>query len=69
MNMTNVNGGNGFAVAGGGPQLNPFLADASISISADPVPEPASFLLLGLGSALAMAYGRRRTAISNPVCD
>jgi hypothetical protein len=61
MNMTNVNGGNGFAVAGGGPQLNQFLADASISIAADPVPEPASFLLLGLGSALAMAYGRRRT--------
>jgi hypothetical protein len=61
MNMTNVNGGNGFAVVGGGPQLNSFLADASISIAADPVPEPASFLLLGLGSALAMAYGRRRT--------
>jgi hypothetical protein len=60
MNMTNVNGGAGFAVAGGGPQLNPFLADASISIAADPVPEPASFLLLGLGS-LAIAYGRRRT--------
>jgi hypothetical protein len=59
MNMTNVNGGNGFGVAGGGPQLNPFLADASISIAADPVPEPASFVLLGLGS-LAMAYGRRR---------
>lgn len=60
MNMTNVNGGNGFAVAGGGPQLNAFLADAAISISADPVPEPASLMLLGFGSAVAMAYGRRR---------
>jgi hypothetical protein len=60
MNMTNVNGGNGFAVAGGGPQLNQFLADASISIAADQVPEPASLMLLGFGSAVAMAYSRRR---------
>jgi len=32
------------------------LADAAISISADQVPNRQSFLLLGLGSALAMAY-------------
>ena len=48
------------SVSGGGPQLNQFLADASIRIAADPVPEPASWLLLGLGSALALAYRRRR---------
>ena len=60
MNMTNVNGGNGFAVAGGGPQLNQFLADASISIAADAIPEPTSLMLLGLGSAVAMVYSRRR---------
>jgi len=59
MNLTNVNGGNGFAVAGGGPQLNPFLADASISISAD-VPEPATFSLVGLGAAAGIAVLARR---------
>lgn len=60
MNMTNVNGGGGFGVAGGGPQLNPFLADAAVSISADFVPEPTSLMLVGLGSVVAMACGRRR---------
>ena len=60
MNMTNVNGGAGFSVAGGGPQLNSFLADASISIAANPIPEPASLVLFGLASAVAMAGVRRR---------
>jgi len=60
MNMTNVNGGNGFAVAGGGPQLNPFVADAAISISADPVPEPATLSLFGLVAATVIAVGGRR---------
>jgi hypothetical protein len=60
MNMTNVNGGNGFAVAGGGPQLNPFVADAAISISADPVPEPATLSLIGLVAATVIAVGGRR---------
>src|SRR5262245_36030382 len=60
MNMTNVNGGNGFAVAGGGPQLNQFQADASISIAADPVPEPTTLVLLGLGSIAMIAAKRRR---------
>jgi hypothetical protein len=60
MNMTNVNGGNGFAVAGGGPQLNSFLADAAISISADPVPEPATLSLVGFGAVATIAFCRRR---------
>jgi hypothetical protein len=61
MNMTTVNGGNGFAVAGGGPALNPFLADASITIAANVVPEPATMSLIGLGAAAAIAAcGRRR---------
>jgi hypothetical protein len=60
MNMTNVNGGNGFAVAGDGPQLLPFLADAAISISADPVPEPATLSLIGLGTIATVAFGSRR---------
>jgi hypothetical protein len=60
MNMTNVNGGAGFSVAGGGPQLNQFLADASINIAADPIPEPASLALLASGSAVLMAGRRRR---------
>src|SRR3954468_12550780 len=46
MNMTTVNGGNGFGVGGAGAQLSQFLADASVSISADPVPEPAALVLL-----------------------
>jgi hypothetical protein len=60
MNMTNVNGGNGFAVAGGGPQLNAFLADAAISISADQVPEPTTLSLVGLAGAAAIAICSRR---------
>lgn len=59
LNMTTVNGGAGFSVAGGGPSLNPFLADASISIAADPVPEPSTIALLALG-ALALIVAKRR---------
>jgi len=60
MNMTNVNGGAGFAVAGGGPSLNPFLADASVDIAAGPVPEPTTFALVALGAAaFAIARWRR----------
>jgi hypothetical protein len=60
LNLTNVNGGAGFSVAGGGPSLNPFLADGSISIAAEPVPEPSSFALLALGTLALIAAKRRR---------
>lgn len=70
MNMTNVNGGNGFVVLPPitGGILQPFLADASISIAAnfsgigdDPmIPEPTSMTLVGLVSAAAIACGWRR---------
>jgi hypothetical protein len=58
MNMTNVGGGLGFGVAAG-PILLPFTADASVNISADPVPEPATLIFSLLGSMAALAIGRR----------
>ncbi|MDZ4818357.1 MAG: hypothetical protein SGJ20_05230 [Planctomycetota bacterium] len=63
MNMTNVNGGNGFALAG--PQLDQFLADASINIAAEVVPEPST-LVLGLAASATFGITclrsvRRRT--------
>jgi hypothetical protein len=65
MNMTNVNGGAGFGISGAGtPQdplrLNAFLADASISIAGNPIPEPTTLVLMGFGSLVAIAAGRRR---------
>src|SRR4051812_33787441 len=63
MNMTNVNGGNGFSVSvvGAGPALNPFLADASVNIAGDPaVPEPGTLMLLLISSAGAIGCVRRR---------
>ncbi len=65
MNITNVNGGNGFDVQPltTGGTVQPFLADAAISISADfsGVPEPATMTLVGLSSAaVALGWRRRR---------
>ena len=53
--------GNLFGVAGGGPQLNPFLADASGNISADfsGVPEPAA-IVLAIGFSGVPMFLRRR---------
>jgi hypothetical protein len=58
MNLSNINGGLGFGV-GPGPALLPFAADSSVSISADPIPEPTTLALGLLGFVAAAAFGRR----------
>jgi hypothetical protein len=61
MNLTNVNGGAGFSVAGGGPQLNAFQADASVNISGtNVIPEPATCSLLLIGAVATLRARRRR---------
>lgn len=60
MNLSNINGGNGFSVGGAvAPVLNPFLADASVNISGDPIPEPGSVLLV-LTAISGIIAARRR---------
>lgn len=63
MNMTNVITtlpvpAAGFGV-GPGPILLPFVADASVNIAADPIPEPATLVFAVLGSVASIAFGRR----------
>src|SRR6266550_2577695 len=58
MNMTNVNGGAGFTAVEG--ILAPFLADASVNLAANAIPEPTSLTLVVIGSGAAIAFGRRR---------
>lgn len=61
MNLSNINGGNGFSIGGAvAPVLNPFLADASVNISGDQaIPEPASILLVLTAVSGVFAVRRR----------
>lgn len=63
MNLSDVNSGTGFGVTGG-VVLDPFDADASVLIKADPngnvIPEPATVVLVLMGAAAVIAFGRRR---------
>jgi PEP-CTERM motif len=69
MNLSSINNGKGLSVTGHigpGPtvySLDPFRADASVNIAADPaVPEPATFGLVLIGTLLAgISTQRRRT--------
>jgi hypothetical protein len=54
MSLSAVNGASGFTVTSGdNPILNAFVADATINIAAEPVPEPCSAMLASIGVAIA----------------
>jgi hypothetical protein len=55
--FTNINGGAGLSVSQGNT-LNPFVADAVVTIAANPTPEPASLSTIAL-AALALMKRRR----------
>ena len=58
ISLINVNAGAGLAVSDG--VLQPFMADASVLIAADPaVPEPSTLILLALGSLGLLLAPRR----------
>jgi len=60
ISLGNVNGGNGFTIVSG--QIDPFLADATGTISANfsGIPEPASIMLTLVGSSM-LVFRRRRS--------
>jgi hypothetical protein len=63
MSFTDVNGGAGFSLSVGpvAPVLNPFTADTTLNIAAEPIPEPAMAGLMAIGSILgSLAMPRRR---------
>jgi hypothetical protein len=61
MNITAVNGGSGFTVATEGSVLNPFMAEALLTITGEqPIPEPTAALLLAFGGGVTVLGTRRR---------
>ncbi len=61
MSLTAINGAGGFTVSGAAaPLLNPFTADVTLNIAADPIPEPTTTMLLILGTALVGVFAKQR---------
>lgn len=61
MSFTDVNSGAGFSVSGAAaPLLNPFVADVTLNIAANEIPEPTSLVLVIFGSAVLASISRRR---------
>jgi hypothetical protein len=63
MGLSDINDGAGFSVGGAAAQvLNAFRADASLTIAAEPIPEPIALLLIAVASTgLTMLTSRRRS--------
>lgn len=61
MGLSSISSGAGFTVNTGGaaPLLNPFTADATLSIAAEPIPEPVTGLLLIVGSLMLAGKSHR----------
>jgi hypothetical protein len=59
MSLTNINNGAGFSVGATAPLLTPFTADATLSIAADPIPEPTTLAMWFAGAGFMAARVRR----------
>jgi len=57
MTLSNINGGAGLSA---GVFVNPFVADSSVTIDAEPVPEPTAALLAVICGLIPAAARRRR---------